>query len=421
MRARRAAGILPDLSPLRESDSYRAMFLGQVSSQLGTQLRQVALPYQIYLLTQSSFQVGLIGLFQLVPILLVTLAGGVLADRYDRRRLLLITQSSALVIGAIIALLTQVGAITVGILYALTAVSAAFGAIDHPVRGSLMPTLVPRRMLAAAVTLNYSLFQIGAIAGPAIAGVAIAAFGISSAYWLSCLGLAGSIAGILGVTAPPQARAARTTALVAVSEGLRYVWGSAVLRSALAIDVLALAFASPLALLPYYADRVYGVGPEGVGLLFAAPAAGSLLAVLTSGWVSRIRRQGYAVVVAVVAWGLGIAAFGLATAFPAGLALLAFAFGADSVSAIIRNTVLQSVVRDEMRGRLTSIYSLAVNSGPLMGQVRAGGVGTLVSPEFAMVSGGLAAVASAAAFALWSPLGGYVVDPAARAEERPPA
>ena len=402
---RRATGLLPDLSPLRRHRSFRLLWFGQLVSNTGTQLRLVALPYQIFLLTGSPFHVGLIGLFQAIPLITLPLLGGVLADRVDRRRVLIATQSGLAATSLALAIVTQLGSTELWVLYALTAIAASFSAFDQPARGSLVPTLVDRSELPAAIALNQMLHQTAAIVGPAVAGVVIASFGVATAYWLDAVSFLAAIGAAVAIKAPRQVIAVPQSILESIVEGVSYVARHRLLRSSITIDVLAMFFGSVRALMPFYAEQVFKVGAQGLGLLFAAPGVGALIAVLTSGWVSRVRRPGMAVILAVIAWGIAIAAFGLMTEglFLLALVLIALAEAADVLSAIFRNTILQSVVKEELRGRLTAINGLFVIGGPSLGQVRAGAVAALVSPQFAVISGGLACVLSAIAVAIWAP------------------
>lgn len=374
-------------------------------SNVGTQVRLVALPYQIYLLTGSPFHVGLIGLFQAIPLISLPLLGGVLADRADRRRVLIATQSGLAASSLILAVVTQLGYTELWILYGLTAISASFSAFDQPARGSLVPTLVERSELPAAIALNQMLYQTAAVVGPAVGGVVIASYGVAAAYWIDAISFAAAIGAAVAITAPRQVIAVPQSIVESLVEGVTYVARHRLLRSSMIIDLLAMFFGSVRALMPFYAEQVFKVGAQGLGLLFAAPGVGALIAVLTSGWVSRIRRPGVAVLLAVGAWGIAIAAFGLMTEglFVLALVLVALAEAADVLSAIFRNTILQSVVREELRGRLTAINGLFVIGGPNLGQVRAGAVAALVSPQLAVISGGLACVLSAIAVAIWAP------------------
>ena len=374
-------------------------------SNVGTQMRLVALPYQIYVLTGSPFHVGLLGLFQAIPLISLPLLGGVLADRADRRRVLIATQSGLAACSLALALATQLGSTDLWILYALTAVSASFSAFDQPARGSLVPTLVERSELPAAIALNQMLYQTAAIVGPAIGGLVIASFGVAAAYWVDTITFGAAIAAAIAIKAPRQVVAVPQSIVESLVEGVMYVLRQRLLFSTMVLDLAAMFFGSIRALMPFYAEQIFKVGAAGLGLLFAAPGVGALIAVLTSGWVSRVRRPGVAVLVAVCVWGIAIAAFGLMTEelFLLGLVLLAIAEAADVLSAIFRHTILQGVVREELRGRLTAMNGLFVIGGPNLGQVRAGAVAALASPPFAVLSGGLLCVLSAIAVAFWAP------------------
>jgi MFS family permease len=401
----RATALLPDLSPLSRHRSFRLLWFGQLVSQAGTQVRVVALPYQIYLLTGSSLHVGLIGLFQAIPLLALTLFGGVIADRVDRRRLLIATQSGLMATSLALAVATQFGFTELWLLYALTALSAGFSAIDQPTRGALVPTLVDRADLPAAIALNQMLYQTAAVVGPALGGVVIASYGVAAAYWLDAVTFAAAIAAAAAIRAPARAAVVHLPILQSLAEGVRYVAGHRLLLSSMSMDLAAMLLASPRALFPFYAEQVFKVGAQGLGLLYAAPGLGALIAVFTSGWVGRVRRPGAAVLMGVCAWGIAIAAFGLMTEglFLLGLVLVALAEAADLVATIFRHTILQGVVREELRGRLTAINGMFVIGGPNLGQVRAGVVAAFASPQFAVVSGGLMCVAAAIGIALWAP------------------
>jgi MFS family permease len=396
---------LIDLSPLRESRSFRLLWFGQLVSLSGTQLRLVAIPYQIYLLTGSSLDVGLIGLFQAIPLMSLALFGGVLADRFNRRRLLLATQIGLALTSAALAIGTQLGVAGVPFLYAMTAIGAGFSAIDGPARGSLTPSLVRRDQLPAAVTLNQVLFQTAAIAGPAFAGLVILSFGVAGAYWIDVVSFAVAIVAVAAMRIPPAEPREHAPVMRALVEGLTYLRANRILFSTFLLDFLATFFGSPRALFPYYADRVFAVGPQGLGLLFAAPGIGSLIAAVTAGWIPRVRRQGVAVLVSVAAWGLAIVGFGFMREglFVPALVFVALAQAADTVSAIFRHTILLTIVPDELRGRLTSIAQMFFLGGPYLGQVESGVVADVVSPEFAVISGGVATVASVGLIALWAP------------------
>ena len=397
--------LLPDLTPLRESRSFRLLWLGQLISLSGSQLRLVALPYQIFLLTGSSFAVGLIGVFQAVPLLVLSLFGGVIADAVDRRRLLLITQVGLAAVSLALAIATQSGAASVPLLYALTAVGACFSALDNPTRASLAPTLVERRLIRAAMALNQTVFQFALVFGSVLAGVVIARFGLAGAYWLDVVSFVAALLAVWMMRTPPRVRVERQPVLKALVEGVRYLGATRILLATMSLDFLATFFGSPRALFPYYAERVFHVGPEGLGLLYASMGAGALVAAVASGWTARVKRQGLTVLVAVAVWGLSIAVFGVLDErwFLLALLMLAIANGADAVSSIFRGTILQLIVPDALRGRLNAINIMFVLGGPQLGQFESGAVAAVWSPVASVVSGGVACVASVFAVALWIP------------------
>ena len=397
--------LLPDTAPLRESRSFRLLWIGQLISLSGSQLRLVALPYQIFLLTGSSFAVGLIGVFQAVPLLLLSLFGGVIADAVDRRRLLLITQVGLAGVSLTLAITTQAGLASVPLLYVLTAAGACFSALDNPTRASLAPTLVDRSLIRAAMALNQTIFQFALVFGSALAGVIIAKLGLAGAYWLDVVSFAASFVAVWLMRAPPRVPAERRPVLGALVEGVRYLGATRILLATMSLDFLATFFGSPRALFPYYADRVFHVGPEGLGLLYASMGAGALVASVASGWTARVQRQGLTVLIAVAVWGLAIAVFGLLDerAFLLALVLLAIANGADAVSSIFRGTILQLVVPDTLRGRLNAINIMFVLGGPQLGQFESGAVAALASPVASVVSGGFACVLSVIVVTAWIP------------------
>jgi MFS family permease len=304
-----------------------------------------------------------------------------------------------------LAVTSQAGAATVPLLYLFTAVGASFSALDNPTRASLAPTLVERRHIRAAMALNQTLFQLATVFGSVVAGVVIGRLGFAGAYWLDVVSYAASFVAVWLLRAPPRVPTERLPVLRAVVEGIRYLGATRILLGTMALDFLATFFGSPRALFPYYAERVFHVGPEGLGLLYASMGAGALVAALTSGWTARVKRQGLTILIAVAVWGLAIAAFGVLDErlFPLALVLLAVANAADIVSSIFRGTILQLIVPDALRGRLNAINLMFVAGGPYLGQFESGAVAAVWSPVASIVSGGLACVASVVAVAAWIP------------------
>ena len=392
MRSRR---LLVDVSPLRESREYRCLYAGQSVAYLGTQLTTVAVPFQVYQLTGSSLAVGMIGLASLIPLVVLSLAGGAIADAIDRRKLLIATQLATGATSAVLALNALQPRPALWPLYVCAALEAGLAGIDLPTRQAILPNLVRREQFAAAASLGQVLFQVGSVAGPALAGLIIAQLSLAAAYWIDAATALAAIAGVAAIRPQPPEGGGRKAGLDSVKEGLRFLRGKRVLLGTFLIDINAMVFGMPRALFPALGANLYGGGPATVGLLYAAPAAGALVGAVTTGWVAHVRRQGRAVVIAVVAWGVAIAAFGLTPVLPLGLLFLALAGAADVVSAVFRSTILQLSVPDHLRGRLSSVHIAVVTGGPRLGDAEAGAVAALSTPRISVVSGGLACIAGA--------------------------
>ncbi len=389
------ARLLPDVEPLRSSREYRLLWSGQLVSQAGSALRLVAIPYQIYLLTGSSFAVGLIGLFSAIPLIAFSLFGGVIADRVDRRRLLLVTQTCLALVSAALAISTAVGMVSVPLLYALTAIGAGFGALDQPARSALAPSLVERRLIPAATALNQMIWRVGSVVGPAVGGVVIAAFGLAFAYWIDVATFLVAILALAVMRLPRFLLALeRPHVLRSLQEGWSFLLARPLIFATMGLDFAVNLFGTTRALMPYFADQVFHVGPQGLGLLYAAPGIGATVLLLTSGWTSAVQRKGLGILVAIGLYGAANLAFAFvpASMFLVACALLALAEGGDSASVIFRHTILQLETPDELRGRLFSINSLFVAGGPQLGQVESGFLGDALTPEISVAVGGIACV-----------------------------
>jgi predicted MFS family arabinose efflux permease len=388
-RGTRLRSVVLDVSPLREFPAYRRLWLGQSVNVIGSQVTRVALPYQVYVLTHSTLAIAGLTLVQLVPLLLFSLGGGSLADVVDRRRLLLVTQV-ALALSSLALAVVSLGEPSLVVLYGIAFVAAAFGAIDQPTRASSTPRLVPAERLPAAIALGQLSFNAGSVIGPAIGGLILAVSGVSGAYAVDVVTYGLSIFAILGLPPIPPVVAGRRAGIAAIREGLAFVRGRRVILSTFAIDLNAMIFGMPTALFPALALDVFKVGPVGVGLLNAAPAAGAFLAAFVSGSVTRLRRIGRGIIVAVVVWGLAIALFGLSTfSFPLALGFLAVAGGADVLSAVLRSTLVQLTTPDDLRGRVSAIHILVVTSGPRFGDIEAAAVAAAIGAQLSVISGGL--------------------------------
>ena len=401
-----------DVKPLRLVPGYRWLFAGLFFGQAGRQMTVVAVPFQVFELTGSTLAVGLLGLTQLVPLLLVSLVGGALADAVDRRRLLSLSQ--------VILALTGVGLLwnaasdspLLWPLFVLSGLNAGVSAVDSPARQAVLPGLVGRALLPSALALNQTLGNVATAAVPAAGGLLIATAGLPFSYAVVAVMFVAS--GVLFHRIPslPVAGGKRRVSISSIVDGFRYLRSRRLIQAALLIDLNAMVFGMPTALFPAVGTQILNGNAFTVGLLYAAPGAGALFAALTSGWVASIRRQGRAVIVAVIGWGLAIALFGLTASTALALTMLAIAGAADVVSAIFRNTIVQMSTPDALRGRLMSMHIAVVAGGPRLGDLEAGVVASLASIRFSVVSGGIVCVLGALAIARWTPsLAAYSYEP----------
>ena len=398
-RSRAAALVrrtLLDVEPLRTSKQFRLLWIGELISHTGRHITVVALPFQVWELTHSPLAVGGVAAVQLVPLLLLTIVGGALADSMDRRRLLLLSQVGLIATSLLLVAGAVAGSPPLWYLFAVAAASAAFMAIENPARTSAIASLVPREQLPAAMALNQVVMQVSDVAGPAVGGIIIAGPGLVWAYAADAVSFVAAIVTLLAMRPMPPHREEGVIPVrrfAAIREGLRYVRGRRVLQAVFLVDLNAMIFGMPRALFPVLADTAFHVGPIGLGFMYAAPAAGALAGALFTGWVRHVRNQGRAVLLAVAVWGLAIVGFGISTdAFWLALLFLAVAGAADVVSAIFRSTITQSTVPDSLRGRVSAMYLMVVIGGPRLGDLEAGAVAQLVTPAFSVISGGAASV-----------------------------
>jgi MFS family permease len=403
-----------DLAPLRRSRDLRLLIGGQLVSVLGTQMTGVAVSYQVYRLTRSSLDVGLVSLAMLLPLIAGALAGGAAADALDRRRLMLAV--TALMAACSAGLAVNAAGTSLWPLYVLPALAAGLSGFFDAALSAVIPNLVGRADVATANAMFQAVFQLSLVAGPSAAGLLLAGTGIGFVYWIDVASYAAAIVSVLLIRPQPPARAAgpggadgavrparqaraRVPSLRSLAEGLRFTRGRQAIQGAYLIDLNATFFGLPRALFPALAATRFGGGAATVGFLYAAPGAGALLGALTTGWVGRVRRQGRAVIIAVLIWGAAIAVFGLATWLAAALALLAIAGWADVISAVLRSTIIQLSVPDAMRGRLMGLQIAVVTGGPRLGDVESGAVAAAFGDTVSAVSGGLACVAGAVVLA----------------------
>jgi MFS family permease len=388
--------ILVDTTPLRESRDFRLLFTGQLISLLGTQLTVVAIPYQVYSATHSSLQVGAISLAQLIPFLAGALSAGPIGDAVDRRRIMVWTAVGMTLTSAAMAVNAAVAHPSLVVLYVVSSLAAGLMGFSSTARMASVPGLVERRHLTPAFALMQVIIQVGTVVGPALSGVLLRT-GLPLVYSLDAVSfVVACITSVMLRPIPPAEGAGGISLWKSTKEGLRYLRSRQALQGVYLIDVNAMVFGMPRALFPAMAGSVFGGGTVTLGFLYAAPGVGALIGAVTTGWVASLRRQGWAVIVAVSVWGVAIAVFGLVDTLWVGLVLLAVAGWADVISAVLRNTMLQSSVPERFRSRMSSIQMAVVQGGPRVGDMESGAVATLTSVEFSVVSGGLACIVGAA-------------------------
>ncbi|MCO5968599.1 MFS transporter [Actinoallomurus soli] len=384
--ARRAA---IDTRPLSDP-SFRRLWLGQAVSFTGFQLTSVAISVQVYALTKSSLWVGLLGPANLVPLIVFGLWGGAVADAMDRRRLLVLASlvTWAATLGLLIQAMLHAG--NVPLIIGLVVVQSVGFAITSPTRGAVIPRLLPVTLVPAANTLNFTASQTATFIGPVLAGVVIGNNRYALAYGIDAvLFTVGLYAAIRLPAMPPLGDRSDRPGLRSVFEGLRFLGTRPVLMMSFVVDIIAMGVAMPRALFPEVADTRFS-GEQAVGWLVAAIAVGAVVGGLLSGWIGRIRRQGVALIAVIAAWGLAVAAAGLAHSLWLALLFLALGGAADLVSSVFRQTILQTYAPDEMRGRLQGVFTVVVAGGPRLGDLRAGAVGAAVGATASWVGGGIA-------------------------------
>jgi MFS family permease len=382
----RAATI--DLRPLQHA-SYRRLWIGQGVSFLGFQFTSIAVSLQVYDETHSSLWVGLLGPAGLIPLVVFGLWGGAVADVFDRRRLLVV--ASVITWVSTLGLLAQALGHVHNVLpiFGLVMVQSTGFAITSTTRGAIIPRLLDRELVPAANTLNFTASQVSLLGGPAFGGILVAHGGYASAYGIDAtLFTVGLYAALRLPPLPPLTDLVGRPGLSSVIEGLRFLVTRPVLMMSFVVDLIAMGIGMPRALFPEVAETRFG-GKEAVGWLLASMAVGGVLAGLASGWIGRVRRQGLALIAAIVAWGVAVAISGLSHNLALVLVFLALGGAADLVSGVFRQTMLQTYAPDEMRGRLQGVFTVVVSGGPRLGDLRAGAMAAVVGATASWVLGGV--------------------------------
>lgn len=375
-----------DLSPLRTRD-FRLLFIAATAGYLGSMVGYVAIPFQLFQLTGSNLAVGIIGGVELVPLIVFGLWGGALADRFDRRTIMVLTG----VVNTVLASALLVNALLdhprIWLIYVIAGLLSMSSSLQRPSQDALVPRTVDHDQLTAAVAAWSLAWQLGSLVGPAIGGVLIARYGVAVGYGLWVAGALVTVALLARLGPYPPTERTRGSALRSIGVGLRYAVGRRDLMGTYIVDLVGMLMAMPTVLFPAFGLRVFG-HPELVGLLYASEGLGSALATITSGWMSRIHHHGRAITLAAICWGAAIGLAGLAPWYWLAFGLLVVAGGFDQISGTFRGVLWNQTIPDELRGRLAGIEMLSYSIGPLGGQLRAGVVADLVGVRAAIASGG---------------------------------
>jgi MFS family permease len=411
--------LLLDLTPLRASPEYRRLYIGFNLSNIGSQMAVVAIGLQVYDLTRSTAAVGLVGLFALVPLVVMGLYGGSLADHHDRRVVALLAQTVAWATSILCALQAWLGNTSVWVLYALVALWNGAYAVSSPSRTSIYPRILDARLLPAANALSVFAMNASLTVGPLLAGVLVDGGGFKSAYTVDAVITTGALWGLWRLRSlPPEPHAdvgaAQRPGLRSVLDGFSFLATRPNVRTTFVADIIAMLLAQPRVFFPAAGAVIFGGGAKTVGALSAAAAVGGIIAMAFSGRLGSVRRQGRAILVSIVGWGFAIAGFGVAMlaaggtlsqtqALWAGLLCMAVAGASDSVSAVFRTTILQSATPDRLRGRLQGVFIVVVAGGPRLGELVGGLASEVWGEGRTAVLGGLACVAAIVVLARLQP------------------
>jgi MFS family permease len=401
--------------PALRHRNFRLLWTGQSVSLIGTMMQNAAVLWHVSLLAdpgEKALALGFVGLARVIPILALALVGGVVADAFDRRKLMIVTQAAMAIFATALAVLAFRGVTTLWPIYLLTGLTAAASSFDAPARSSLVAALVPREHLSNAISLNTTLYQLASVIGPSVAGVSLVWLSVGWVYAINAASFATILVALFAMrdlAVRPKAERSKVSWAAAV-EGVRFVFGTPLIRASMLLDFNACFFSSATALLPIFAVDVLEVGPAGFGWLYAAPSIG---AVAASWWMvrheNRIDRRGAVLLWAVAAYGASTVVFGLSTNFALTLACLAAVGASDTVNMVLRNVIRQLHTPDSIRGRMTAVNVIFAQGGPQLGEVEAGLVAQYFGPAFSVASGGIACIAITGWIALKTPvLRGYL-------------
>jgi len=382
--------------------NFRLLWVGQFVSVIGSMMQTATILWHVSLLVpehSKGLALGMVGLVRVVPIVVFSMTAGVVADVFDRRKMMMLTQLALTLVAVVLAVVTAHGLSVTWPIYLLAALSSAAAAFDAPARQSLIPSLVPREHLANAISVNTIMFQTASVLGPSLAGLVIGSLGVGTAYALNAVSYLAVIAALLLMRDVPQPGASEgrsDVSFAAALDGLRFVFRSPLIRSAMLLDFFATFFASASALLPIFAQDILQVGAAGYGWLYAAPSLGAVIASMVMVKLSdRIEKRGQVVLWSVAGYGLATVAFGHSRSFWLTFACLAATGATDTIAMILRNTIRQLATPDHLRGRMTSISMVFFMGGPQLGELEAGLVANWMGAPIAVITGGIGCLIAA--------------------------
>jgi MFS family permease len=390
------------LAPFSSRD-FSLLWFGSFVSQAGSQMHIVAVSWQVYEITKNPLALGGIGVARIIPLVLLALGSGVLADALDRRKLMLFSQIAMMLCSAALALASSFGIVTVWWIYAVTALSSAASTLGMPARQAIVPSLVPRDQLSSALSLNIISWQAATIMGPTLGGFVIASLGVASVYWIDAISFVAVIIALILMRVGAVVGERRPVNMRAALEGFTFVRSNTLIWSTMLLDFLATFFSSATVLLPLFAIDILKVGPQGVGLLYAAPSIGAVIASAALSVRGTLPRQGLVLLLAVALYGICTTVFGLSTSFWLSLLMLVGVGASDTVSMVVRQTIRQLTTPDEMRGRMTAVGMLFFAGGPQLGEIEAGVAAGVMGGPLSVAIGGLACLVMVGVLAVLTP------------------
>lgn len=379
--------MLINITPLKKYRDFRLLYFGQMISFLGSMVSYVAIPYQVYELTKNNWYVGMIGIVQLVPVLVFGILGGTFADRLNRRRLLLVSETLMCLLILCLGINASLDAPSVPAIFILIFFFQCVVGFHRPAMDALNQKIVNKEDYAAVGALGSFRYSAGAICGPALGGIIIAKFGVKGAFFFDFVSFLSALVALALMNKMPNPDKSVNSPWEDTKIGLRYALSKPELIGTYVIDIVAMVFAFPVALFPSMAEN-WG-GANAAGLLFSGMAVGSLFMTLFSGWTSKVKHHGRAVIFAATLWAVFIIGLGQATTLTTALIFLALAGAADMMSGLFRGIIWNETVPNELRGRLSGIEMISYMSGPLLGNARAGWVAAHYSVPVSITSGGM--------------------------------